>query len=233
MKAFYLLSGLLICLTACESAPKEETAENAVAGEFGTRCYELHTEKADISLQLVTGEDKQVSGVLQATIHDEANGYYTGYQSLISGSRSGDQLNMQMVTAIEYDVQESEATWTVSGDKLITDIDTLTETSCPAVERFTLNTHLKLYGKWQSADDPKSFMRFKEVSLLEDYEGQPDATSSTGVSVTDSCGHDPVPDGNYISTEDDRCFYIEQLTDSTLELTYTARGNTLRYKRVK
>lgn len=99
-----------------------------------------------------------------------------------------------------------------------------------------------LQGKWQSTDDQTNFVVFennhrKEANIV-DGKGDWDDTE---IVVSDHCMNAMNNDDatakekdRYISClKEDLCWYILTLNDSTLSLSYMARGNTLEYKKVK
>ncbi|WP_226176368.1 hypothetical protein [Hymenobacter lucidus] len=105
----------------------------------------------------------------------------------------------------------------------------------------------QLQGKWQSVDDKREFWIVKGNSLTMRY-----ATSGTSadddllqVQVTDTCAATcatlpahTVPKGEYLSVVDMRCneplcYSVVDVSPTVLTLSYTARGNMLRFRRVK
>ncbi len=235
MKLLQLLLFTVFLLTACDPGSGNKTDDTTAAAPkpAGEQCFTMSSETADITVLINTAEDGSVTGMQSGTVHDEGNAYYTSYQSRITGVWSGDTLKVNLVTAIEYDMQESQEMWMLKGDTLFVGEDKLLKSSCDNIAGTELGTHLKLYGYWQSVDDPKSFVRVRETFWIDEYEGMPNATSQTQMVILDECGGNPAPNGAYISTEDDRCFSINVLTETDLELTYMARGNTLKYKKVQ
>ena len=95
-----------------------------------------------------------------------------------------------------------------------------------------------LEGTWISTEDLKSQIQVKSNSWIELYEGEkPD---SLKFAIGDSClanaGAKSNPAGKYITVFDpdgNRCFFIVNVNDSKLELSYVGRGNTLTYKKKK
>jgi len=95
-----------------------------------------------------------------------------------------------------------------------------------------------LEGNWVSTDDPKSELHIKGNEWIEVYKGEKPET--TKFATGDSClANDKVktnPKGKYITVfdkDESRCFYIVNVNDSKLELSYVGRGNTLTYKKKK
>jgi hypothetical protein len=95
-----------------------------------------------------------------------------------------------------------------------------------------------LEGNWVSTDDPKSELQVKGNEWIETYKGEKPET--TKFATGDSClANDKAktnPKGKYITVfdkDDSRCFYIINVSDSKLELSYVGRGNTLTYQKKK
>jgi len=97
-----------------------------------------------------------------------------------------------------------------------------------------------LQGKWQSLDDPKSFIIFENDHRKEMYEGDAGAMDDEVFVLSDQCGNESNKNmgvekekDKYISCKkSDMCWYIIQLNDNTLSLSYVGRGNTLTYRKV-
>ena len=95
-----------------------------------------------------------------------------------------------------------------------------------------------LEGNWISTDDPKSELQVKGNEWIETYKGEkPDVTKfATGDSCLANDKAKTNPKGKYITVfdkDDSRCFYVVNVNDSKLELSYVGRGNTLTYKKKK
>lgn len=92
-----------------------------------------------------------------------------------------------------------------------------------------------LLGKWQSLDDPSSGLEFTSDQRISIYAGE--RTSQDNYVLAGNCestgNESTTDDPKYLSLpDDDMCFYIIQLDDARLELSYVGRGNTLRYYKV-
>jgi hypothetical protein len=93
-------------------------------------------------------------------------------------------------------------------------------------------------GAWISTEDTKSQVQVKANNWLEMYEGE--KTDTFKFAIGDSClaniNAKANPSGKYITVFDpdgNRCFYVVNVNDSKLELSYVGRGNTLTYKKKK
>ncbi|NJL37173.1 MAG: hypothetical protein HC840_27855 [Leptolyngbyaceae cyanobacterium RM2_2_4] len=125
-----------------ESASSTDAGLPSVAsGEAiapGRYCYRADLPTQTAVLRLTVAANQTVTGDSRATISDEAQGYYSSYAQKISGSVAGDQLVAQIRTWIEYDVQDTDETWSITPDKVITPQMELTTAECEEVRsRFT------------------------------------------------------------------------------------------------
>lgn len=145
-------------LLACSSSTSEATAPNSskssppVANaskseDFvspdaallpGQHCYELVTDTLDAAIRLTVAADGQVTGNGVATISDDANSYYTSYSQDLAGNLSGSELALEVTTQIENDVQTTQETWILEGERLDYDDRTFRIVECETVnDRFT------------------------------------------------------------------------------------------------
>ncbi len=65
-------------------------------------------------------QGNQVTGRVEATIHNEQESYYTSYTQTLRGTRKGNQLNLNITTKIELDTQKTQEIWTLTADSLNT-----------------------------------------------------------------------------------------------------------------
>ncbi|TGE28125.1 hypothetical protein [Hymenobacter metallicola] len=108
-------------------------------------------------------------------------------------------------------------------------------------------TQAQLQGKWQAVDDEREFWIIQGTSLTMRY-----VTSGTSADddrlrlhITDTCATtcasldtQQVARGEYLAVVDmacnaPRCYTVLGYSPNSLTLSYTARGNTLRLRRVK
>lgn len=90
----------------------------------------------------------------------------------------------------------------------------------------------RLQGRWESVQDGKSYIEFKDKTYIE-YYGKEKMTEQA-LFFAAACKGEPGSettgdDQAYFTTADGFCYFVSKLTDTELELTYTARGNTLSY----
>lgn len=98
-----------------------------------------------------------------------------------------------------------------------------------------------LQGVWQSVDDNTNFLMF-DGNERKETAGAIKNWSSEAFTLSDRCVNDMDEDlspfepseGRYLSCEEsDLCWYIYYVDYEYLTLIFTARGNSLRYKRVE
>lgn len=93
-------------------------------------------------------------------------------------------------------------------------------------------------GVWISSEDAMSQVQVKADNWIEMYEGEKADTFkfATGDSCLADLKAKAKANGKYITVFDpdgSRCFFVINVSDSKLELSYTGRGNTLTYKKRK
>lgn len=104
-------------------------------------------------------------------------------------------------------------------------------------EKVVSNYAKLLVGKWQSVDDAKSIVEYSDYDLINYYDEKiidrepyclsPKCMNYSEVNRAPSSKHE------YISVIDsDMCWFIVNLDEYNLTLSYTASGNTLNYKRI-
>lgn len=97
-----------------------------------------------------------------------------------------------------------------------------------------------LTGKWQSVDDSTNYLVFENNLRIETAAGMEGWSEETYVlsdacrNAMDSASQRPLEKDRYISCpKSDMCWYIVNLDENNLSLSYIGRGNTLTYRRVK
>jgi hypothetical protein len=115
--------------------PAQQSTAGARALPPGRYCYQLETDTLTENIRLTVQAGDRLTGDAQGTIHNEAEGYYSSYIQKLTGTLKGDQANLKVTTWIEYDVQDSSETWTVTANTLNTDRETLTTADCAVVSQ--------------------------------------------------------------------------------------------------
>lgn len=104
----------------------------------------------------------------------------------------------------------------------------------------TKQTFDLLQGKWQHIDDKSNYLMFEGNFRKETAEGM-SGWDEEEFSLSDKCLNESDKDNGiekeeakYISClKSDLCWYIIEVDEENLMLSYMGRGNTLTYKRVK
>lgn len=96
-----------------------------------------------------------------------------------------------------------------------------------------------LQGKWQSLDDKTNYLVFdktqrREIAGSSNWDSTPYTLSSKCLNDSDKeMAIEPEKDKYISCIQDDLCWYILTINKDFLTLSFTGRGNTLKYKRVK
>jgi hypothetical protein len=97
-----------------------------------------------------------------------------------------------------------------------------------------------LQGKWQHEDDKSNYLMFdknlrKEIADgMDKWDEEPFVLTDACMNAGDVNPEIPKEKDRYISVaESDLCWYIVDVNENMLTLSYMGRGNTLRYNRVK
>lgn len=120
--------------------------------------------------------------------------------------------------------------------KKVTILIFLTFTSVVLAQKSTKEL---LQGKWQSVEDKNNILWFsgnlrKETADRKTWDSEEFILSSKCENESDMESLSNSLKSNFISCkESDLCWEIASVTSTTLNLIYTARGNTLTYKRIK
>jgi hypothetical protein len=118
-----------------KASTKDRPKPIAAALKPGEYCYQSSDEIQDVQMRLTLDASDQVTGKVQGTVHNKADGYYTSYRSNLNGTIDGSNLNLDVATWIEYDQQNKQETWRVSPDTLSTPREKLTSVPCDAVNK--------------------------------------------------------------------------------------------------
>ncbi|OGU55922.1 MAG: hypothetical protein A2V66_18435 [Ignavibacteria bacterium RBG_13_36_8] len=100
-------------------------------------------------------------------------------------------------------------------------------------ENKTLTTLDKLQGKWESLEDPKYVLEIKENTKIEYYDNEVIQTKT--FEILDKCKSGYAVSnltGEFLD-DGELCYKIDDVTEQTLILLYTGRGNFLRFKKIK
>jgi hypothetical protein len=117
-----------------ESEPSAPVASDTLAA--GQYCYEAATDTLSAAVRLTVAADGALSGDSAASIHDEANGYFTSYRQALSGTLTGDQADLDITTWIEYDQQQVSEIWTMDAEDLNDGFTDYASLDCRAVQDY-------------------------------------------------------------------------------------------------
>lgn len=124
-------------------------------------------------------------------------------------------------------------------DKLKTDLGELSKKKLELEAKSNANTEKTIYqllqGTWQSYDDPKSVIEFKDQYYIDYYDNEKIDENKFWLdkSCPDTGVSGKTGENEKYLVVDDMCWFINEVTESLLDLTYTSRGNTLMYKKIK
>lgn len=96
----------------------------------GNYCFEVNDSDTSGFAIVEVAADRSVFGSVDATIHNEAEAYYTSYKQDLVGNLQGTQLTLDLTTQIELDTQNTQETWTLTEEVLDTGIDSFTRVGC-------------------------------------------------------------------------------------------------------
>jgi hypothetical protein len=98
-------------------------------------------------------------------------------------------------------------------------------------------TYQQLQGKWQSTTDARSVIEIKEHQYIDYYDGKQLGTAAfildRACPGAAGAGHPGDNEKYLVEPKEDMCWEIVGVNEAGLELSYTARGNTLNYRRMK
>ncbi|GAB3870133.1 hypothetical protein GCM10028824_18350 [Hymenobacter segetis] len=111
------------------------------------------------------------------------------------------------------------------------------DTLRPPTPTADTSTYARLQGTWQSTEDPKSVIELRGHRYISYYEGVPLDTAA--FILDQACPAEPGAgqpsnSGRYlVEPSEDMCWEVVGVDAQGLELSYTARGNTLNYRKMK
>jgi hypothetical protein len=98
-------------------------------------------------------------------------------------------------------------------------------------------TYQLLQGKWQSTEDSLSVIEIREHQYIDYYDGKRLGTAAFILDRTcpgaSGAGHPGDNEKFLVEPEEDMCWAVVSVDAESLELSYTARGNSLNYRKLK
>ncbi len=152
---------------------KPESVSKAIAPALqpGTYCYEVDNGVLSEDVRLIVDSSDRVTGEVNGVVTDKAQGYFTSYRQKVDGTIDGSNLNVDVVTWIEYDQQNRQETWRVSPQSLTMTRDALSIADCD--EAFPKE------GRMEAKDLTASANRVKRSQVFFD-------AGRSGTTVSDS-----------------------------------------------
>lgn len=99
--------------------PPRQIAQASSTSSIQGYCFSVANDNLDSTARIYI-QGNQVTGRVEATIHNEQAAYYTSYTQTLQGTKKGNQLNLNITTKIELDTQKTQAIWTLTADSLNT-----------------------------------------------------------------------------------------------------------------
>ncbi len=96
-----------------------QVAQASSASSVQGYCFSVANDNLDATARIYI-QGNQVTGRVEATIHNEQAAYYSSYTQTLQGTKKGNQLNLNITTKIELDTQKTQAIWTLTADFLNT-----------------------------------------------------------------------------------------------------------------
>ncbi|MDY7047191.1 MAG: hypothetical protein RPG89_00810 [Microcystis panniformis WG22] len=96
-----------------------QVAQASSASSVQGYCFSVANDNLDSTARIYI-QGNQVTGRVEATIHNEQAAYYSSYTQTLQGTKKGNQLNLNITTKIELDTQKTQEIWTLTADSLNT-----------------------------------------------------------------------------------------------------------------
>lgn len=93
-------------------------------------CYAIGTDDLSGALRLTVDAAGQLQGNASVSISNEEEGYFTSYFQNFTGALTADVATVDVMTWIEYDLQNTTETWVVSDAQLLMNNQTFRAVSC-------------------------------------------------------------------------------------------------------
>lgn len=100
-------------------------------------CYQRKTDTLESYITMTLPDDAAdgpVSGSASGVIQDDAQSYYSSWQSTFSGTRAGKLLKLDVEMKIEEFDQTQYEEWVFQGDNILMDEDIYEPVDCAVVE---------------------------------------------------------------------------------------------------
>jgi len=173
--------------------PPRQIAQASSTSSIQGYCFSVANDDLNSTARIYI-QGNQVTGRVEATIHDEQESYYTSYTQTLRGTRKGNQLNLNITTKIELDTQKTQEIWTLTADSLNTGREVYQRQPC-------LLSQIRFAPGTNSATVNQSVVRgSRNIYLLRANRGQRMALKIT--SLENNAVFDVIaPNGEILKTE--------------------------------
>ena len=119
LSSVVILASLLNVTPRMVNHPPRQVAQASSVSSIQGYCFSVANDDLDSTARIYI-QGNQVTGRVEATIHNEQESYYSSYTQTLQGRKNGNQLNLNIKTKIELDTQTTQETWTLTSDSLNT-----------------------------------------------------------------------------------------------------------------
>ncbi|WP_159297744.1 hypothetical protein [Microcystis aeruginosa] len=142
-----------------------QVAQAPSASSIQGYCFSVANDDLDSTARIYI-QGNQVTGRVEATIHNEQESYYTSYTQTLQGTKKGNQLNLNITTKIELSTQKTQEIWTLTADSLNTGREVYRKEPC-------LLSQIRFAPGTNSATVNQSVVRgSRDIYLLRANQGQ-------------------------------------------------------------
>jgi hypothetical protein len=144
--------------------------------DAGSYCYAGGDDINEMYVRMTVLESGEVSGDTRIFISDEENGYFTSAFQRFTGNFNADaSITTDVITWIEYDIQESTESWAAFASTLETDVIIVDATPCDLVREAYVDYMLPGTDIGVTADE----LLDRTIGVDERVSFEPGATSAT------------------------------------------------------
>lgn len=187
------------------------------AGEY---CYKFEESIASALVSLKVNADGTVSGMQQNLLTDKDGNKKSVNHALISGTISGDTLNVELTKDIRGDVQVKEEVWMISDTMLNTAKLVLSVIDCPIDNWVDIPTSFNIQGKWGNDTKADDFVNFETNIYTQISEDRIGGKYNASFDIMDTCGIRLSSLGKYIVLQNGLCIKIDDLTETQMTLSF-------------
>jgi len=108
LSSVVILASLLNVTPGMANHPPRQVAQASSAYSIQGYCFSVANDDLDSTARIYI-QGNQVTGRVEATIHNEQAAYYSSYTQTLQGTKKGNQLNLNITTKIELDTQKNSS----------------------------------------------------------------------------------------------------------------------------